>query len=238
MERQSSRFLTAFNAIEKHFCNLLGDTEDHIPFGTMIGKLAPRHAAVRHFQDKLRELAKLRNFIIHTHDHADPLATPSPHAIEAVEMLRDQLVSPAKLIDRFKKKVVTCRPDDPIRTAARKMHEGDFSQLPVYSDMELQGLLTAKTIARWLAAGLVGGHGHFVEESIRKVLKFQEEKTNFVVMDNEATVFDAVAAFEKGYHSGTTLDAIILTLNRKKTDSPTGIVTIYDMPQLQKAVQK
>ena len=48
------------------------------------------------------------------------------------------------------------------------MHDGSFSQPPVYSGNELVGLLTSETVARWLGDRLTDGHGILEEERSRR----------------------------------------------------------------------
>jgi hypothetical protein len=56
------------------------------------------------------------------------------------------------------------------------------------------------------------------------------------LMGREATVFDALAAFEDLVRAGQVLDAIILTNSGKLTESPIGIVTVADVPRLNQLV--
>jgi predicted transcriptional regulator len=116
------------------------------------------------------------------------------------------------------------------------MRARSFSQLPVVADKKITGLLTAETIARWLAARLEGGIGMLEEEPVRNVLRHQEKTRNHAIMSRFATVYDALEEFDKSFHFGESLDAIILTHNGRVTEAPTGIVTAFDMPKLASAV--
>jgi CBS domain-containing protein len=132
----------------------------------------------------------------------------------------------------FSFRVETCAPTDPIGAAAKKMHNGSFLQLPVYDGDRLIGLLTAESIARWLASRLAGGEELLEEEAVEAVMKHQEESHAHVLMIRSATVEVAHSAFEDHLHRGLALDAIILTHSGKKAERPLGIVTVSDMPRL------
>jgi predicted transcriptional regulator len=231
MDQLSSRFLDAFTSIEKHL-RALAKADKHMTFNEMVEKASRSDRAVRRFRDQLKGFGELRNFVVHEYCRDQPTASPSPHAVERLQAIRDELLSPPKLIGLFRLRVETCVPADAVGLAARKMHDGSFSQLPIYDGDRLVGLLSAETVARWLASRLADGVGLLEEEAVEVVMGHEEGTHAYAVMGREATVEDALAAFDDHLHSGRSLDAIILTHNGKKTERPLGIVTVSDMPKL------
>jgi predicted transcriptional regulator len=231
MDESSSLFLDAFSTIEKHLRRLL-DADRHMTFNEMLEKAARVDKGVRRLRSQLRDFGELRNFVVHEYRRDRPTASPSAHAVDRLQAIRDELLSPPRLIDLFRLPVETCSPADRVGAAARKMHDGSFSQLPVYEGDRLVGLLTAETVARWLASRLAGGLGLLEEEAVEAVMRHEEGTHAYVVMDREATVEEALAAFDDHLHAGKSLDAIILTHSRGATERPLGIVTISDMPRL------
>ena len=75
------------------------------------------------------------------------------------------------------------------------------------------------------------------EEAVESVMRHEEGTHAYVVMDRDATVEDALTAFDDRLHSGKTLDAIILTHSGRGTERPLGIVTVSDMRKLLGAVR-
>jgi predicted transcriptional regulator len=114
------------------------------------------------------------------------------------------------------------------------MHDNSFSQLPVHDGEKLVGLLTGETIARWLAARFDGGVGILEEEPVGKVLEHQEA-VGYVLVGQAATVFDGLKEFDQSLHSGTSLQAIIVTASGRATETPLGILTPSDIPGLMRA---
>ena len=133
--------------------------------------------------------------------------------------------------------MATCSPSDPIGVATKMMHDGSFSQLPVYSGNTLIGLLTSETVARWLAGQLADGQGILEERPVEEVMKHEEGTHSYVVMGRNATVDDALSEFDDHMHAGKMLDAIILTHNGNKRERPLGIVTATDQPKLRSAIR-
>ena len=235
MDDQSSQFLDAFASIEKHLRGIL-KVDRHIPFSELVEKVSRDSRPVNVYRDALKEFGDLRNFIVHRYRQGDPLAVPSQSTVERLKKIRDELLSPAKLVSVCRRKVETCSSDDLIGSAARKMYEGSFSQLPVYSGGRLVGLLTAETMARWLASKLADGEGILEEETVEEILRHGEDVHEHRLMGRDVTVFNALAAFEKLIHAGKLLDAIILTNSGRPTETPIGIVTVADVPMLNKLV--
>jgi predicted transcriptional regulator len=235
MDDQSSQFLDAFTAIEKHLRKIV-KAEKHVPFSELVEKASKASRPVSRYREALKEFGDLRNFIVHEYRQGDPLAVPSPSTVERLGKIRDELLSPARLLSVCRREVEICAPGDLIGSAARKMYEGSFSQLPVYRGAKLVGLLAAETVARWLANKLAHGEGILEEETVEEVLQHAEDVHQHQLMGQDATVFDALSAFEDLIHSGKVLDAIILTFSGKKTESPVGIVTVSDLPRLNKLV--
>lgn len=236
MDELSSHFLDAFTAIERHLRRLL-DADRHMTFNEMVEKAARADKGVRRLRSPLRDFGELRNFVVHEYRRDQPTASPSAHAVERLRAICDELLSPTKLVDLFRHPVETCTPADLIGAAARKMHDGSFSQLPVYEGDRLVGLLTAETVARWLASRLAGGLGLLEEEAVAVVMRHEEGTHSHVVMGREATVEDALTAFDDHLRSGKALDAIILTHSGGPAERPLGIVTVSDMPRLLGAVR-
>lgn len=235
MDQNSDRFLSAFNAIERHLRDMLGEAQ-HRSFSDLVHRAGDSHALVRRLSADLRHLAELRNFLVHRYQEHEPLALPSGLSIQKVERIRDALLRPATLHALFHKTVFFCRPLDPVGATAQLMHKHDIRQLPIYEGSDFRGLLTSQTLTRWLAARLATGVGLVEEEAVEKVMEFQTDHRHYEFADHRATVTDAFNLMEEHYHKGRPMRAIILTPLGRKSQLPTGIVTAGDFPALLEAV--
>jgi predicted transcriptional regulator len=235
MDALTSQFLDAFASIEEHLRKTL-DANTYITFNELVQKAASRDRSVRRLGDQLKDLAELRNFLVHKFK-SEPLAFPSELTVRRIQVIRDELLSPVKLVDLFHTPVQTCSPSDAIGLATKKMRDGSFSQLPVYSASNLAGLLTAETVARWLAAQLADGVGILEERTVEEVMKHEEGTHSYLVMGRSRTADDALSEFDDHMHAGKVLDAIILTHNGNDRERPLGIVTTADQTKLRSAIR-
>ena len=236
MDDLTSQFLDAFTTIEKHLRKML-DANKYTTFNELVERAVSQERSVRRLRDQLRALGELRNFLVHEYKSEQPLAFPSESTVRRIEIIRDELLTPVKLVDLFRHPVETCSPSEPIGVATKKMHDGSFSQLPVYFGDRLVGLLTSETVARWLAAQLADGHGILEERPVEEVMRHEEGTHSHVVMGRSATVDDALSEFDDHMHAGKVLDAIILTHNVIERERPLGIVTTTDQPKLRSAIR-
>jgi predicted transcriptional regulator len=236
MDDLTSRFLDAFTKIERH----LRKTQDATrctTFNELVDTVVGRDRSVRRLRDQLKQLGELGNFVVHEYKSEQPLAVPSESTVQRIEIIRDELFKPVKLVDIFRHPVEICSPSDPIGVATKKMHDGSFSQLPVYSGDRLVGLLTSETVARWLAAQLADGQGILEERPVEEVMTHEEGTHSRVVLGRSATVDDALSEFDDHMHAGKVLDAIILTHSGNERERPLGIVTAADQPKLRAAIR-
>ena len=201
MDDLTSRFLDSFATIEKHLRRML-DANRSATFNELLGRAVSRDRSVRRLRDQLKTLGELRNFLVHEYKNDQPLAVPSESTVLRIQIIRDELLSPVRLVDLFRPPVEICSPSDPIGVAAKRMLDGSFSQVPVYSGNTLMGLLTSETVARWLAAQLADGQGILEERPVQEVMRHEEGTHSYVVMGRTATVDDALSEFDDHMHAG------------------------------------
>jgi predicted transcriptional regulator len=236
MDALSSQFLSAFNDIEDWMRHEL-DAKDEDEFAALLRRLERTDAQVRRYAAELKRLARLRNLIAHNHSRDKPLAVPTSSSVERAEAIASLLRSPPLLLTLAAKPVEQCSPADPLGSCVKKMHAGVFSQLPVYDGDRYCGLLTAETIARWLATFFVGdGTGIVDEQTVAEVMRHQEDGDNVRFSPRQATVATGLAAFDEFLKRGKRLEAILITNSGRPTESLLGIVTIHDIPKLNQAM--
>jgi hypothetical protein len=129
MDDLSSRFLDAFSGIEKHLRKLV-NADRYMRFNELVDKAACSDRIVGRLRAHLKDFGELRNFVVHEYRHDTPAAIPSLQTVERLIAIRDELLSPPKLINLFRKRVETCAPTDPVGVAAKKMHAGSSRSSP------------------------------------------------------------------------------------------------------------
>src|SRR5271165_2351560 len=129
MDDLTSRFLDSFATIEKHLRRML-DANRSATFNELLGRAVSRNRSVRRLRDQLKTLRELRNFLVHEYKSEQPLAVPSESTVLRIQIIRDELLSPVRLVDLFRPPVEICSPSDPIGVAAKRMLDGSFARCP------------------------------------------------------------------------------------------------------------
>ena len=112
------------------------------------------------------------------------------------------------------------------------MFAQSFSQIPIYDNQEFRGLLTTNTVARWLGACVTEDIFSLRETSINTVLTYAEEVDNYCFLKKSATVFEALQEFQEYERNGKRLEAILITESGWPRESPLGMITVWDLPQI------
>ncbi len=233
----SERFLNAFGNIEYHL-RAMTNLEKRTRFYRLVDKAAEINPAVRRYRDDLKEYADLRNAIIHERSDEHILAEPNIRTVEAIEYIQSLLDNPPSLIPRFEKQVYSVELNDPIADAAALMREHNFSQLPVYDSSGFLVLLTSDDITHWL--GRCAAHETIVPATtpVAEILASGciDVVQNYRFFPQDATIFDVLEAFQAGNEYGVPLVAILLTEHGREDETLLGIITIWDLPQINEAV--
>ena len=224
----SSRFLAAYNRIERALRGLAGSPDS---FPQLIQRAAKASAAVRRYQNDLRELADLRNAIVH--DSIEPsfvIAEPNERAVALIETIARRFDEPQLLIPAFARPVAGVRDDDPIETALGLMSRHGYAQFPVYDGQgKVVGLLNERAIARWCAAAIAGGSQPAAATPVAEVLTYnQYSGSNHAFMAQTATVDDA----EEAFRVGRRLEAILISATGDPGERLLGIITAADIARL------
>lgn len=236
MEDRAEGFLNAFGDIERALRRELGASSS-ASFSEMLVDGCRRFAVVRQFDVDLREYAELRNAIVHQRTDGHAIAEPYVVVVRHIEHIRDRLVRPPALLPLAAQPVIKCEASEAIASAALKMRTGNFSQVPVYDGARFQQLLTAETIARWMAFALGENDGLLEDVPVADVLPHAENTDNVTFLPRTATAFDALQAFDEFFRRGKFLNAILLTQVGSRDQAPLGIVAVADIPKLLASTQ-
>lgn len=232
MDKQNSeRFLIAFNKIEKMMKGMV-DRKDHFSFFKAIELSKKEHAAIRKYEDELREFGDLRNAIVHHRTETEyAIAEPHTEIVELIEHIEKLLSQPVTVGTSFARKVYTFQSNNTLSEVLRKVRDENFKHIPVYNNEEFLGLITASGIMRWLAATVE-------EETISReittmddILKYEKNGNTYRFIASNTSVYEAEEIFKTSVLSGQKLEALLITRSGKENEPLTGIITPIDLIQ-------
>lgn len=178
--------------------------------------------------DFLRSAAELRNVLIHrrTLPHLE-MATPTETVVLRLEAIRDRMLNPPKVYDRFQKKVTKVTPKDSLEDVMRIVSESDYSQFPVMDGNQFIGLLTENGITRWLARKIVGSMSlvDFADAQVSELIGNEECRENFLFVSRRA----AIAEVREKFRGNGLLEAALITENGRQNEKLLGLISRWDM---------
>lgn len=240
-ETDADRFLKASNETERHLQTVLQEDES-ISFKKLVREQGNRRVGpVRTHEYELKNLADLRNTIVHNpRRDGVAIAEPRRDIVERMGELKILIIDPPKAYPRFETNVTTARRDSPVRKIIQDMQQRNYSQAPILDDgNNVLGLLTANTIARWVGANIdqdrQGDEFLLTEETtVAHVQEYIEREDNYTFLTRSATFFDAAEVFRVKSDGYGPIDAVLITENGESFESLLGIVTVADLPAIQR----
>jgi predicted transcriptional regulator len=232
----AERFLSAYTGIEQSL-NKIVAPDRFMRFFELVrcaSRIAP---LVRQYKVDLLEFAELRNAIVHNRTDGRIIAEPDDEAVAVIERIAAHLLEPPLVLPLFKKKVLAVGMKQQISEAVKILYRRSLFQLPVSDRGVTVALLTTNTITRWL--GECYERESFPRDAaVKEVLEYTEHIDNFKILGAEATLFEVQDLFYRYYQRGRKLDAILLTDSGSPSEPLLGIVTMRDLPLVQKALAR
>jgi predicted transcriptional regulator len=228
----SERFEIAFNQIHKCLIDKVNDTSDD-RFKNLVEAGMNKHSLIRSFYNELCQFAKLRNAIVHEKvDHDYYIAEPHLDIVERIEKIAGYFQKPETALSIATKKVQHFQDSDRLTDVLSCIRKTSYSRFPVYNKKgEYLWLLTATYILNWLSDRLAD---QVIDLNNARISDISSKKENQFVafISKTSSIFKAEEIFEKFHREDKKLEAIIITLNGSENEKPLGIVTSYDLIEI------
>ncbi|MEN2466103.1 CBS domain-containing protein [Ornithinibacillus sp. FSL M8-0202] len=229
MPRNSDRFITSFNRIDKALDSEL-DSHKGIGFSKAVRMLTKYNAVIRRYKDDLLEFAELRNAIVHNRvDAVQVIAEPHDSIVEQIERIEAEITKPKLVIPQFKKEVHTFDKEDSLSSLLQAVKEKGYSKFPIYDGANFIGLVTENGITKWLAEN---NETPITEVAIEQIMPYQKDN-NHEFIAKHATIYEAIELFKDNMEKGNRVDALLITENGERSEKLIGIITAWDMMGVQ-----
>lgn len=231
----ANRFISAYNAIDSSLRNIY-NLKRSLNFSEVIRKTVMLNSVVRKYEDDLIDYGRLRNAIVHKGNSNFVIAEPHEDVVEKMEGIARLIATPPLAYDKISTHEVLCvAGDDLLATAIKLMARSDYSNLPVYTNNKLIGVLNGQRVMDFLGRHLLNG------DNIQKII----DKTTvgaaiedlgsvryYNVVDEQITIEQVMNLFENNNK------LLIVLITRGGTDEypPLGIITKDDIIKMQKVL--
>ena len=231
----ANRFISAYNAIDSSLRNIY-NLKRSLNFSEVVRKTVLLNSVVRKYEDDLIDYGRLRNAIVHKGNSNFVIAEPHEDVVEKMEGIARLISTPPLAYDKISTHEVLCvSGSDILSTAIKLMARSGYSNLPVYTDNKLVGVLNGQRLMDIIGRHLVAGEN--IQKMIDRVTisDIVEELANvqyYTIADEKITIEQVMNLFE----SNNKLLIVLITRGGTDEYPPLGIITKDDVLKMQKVL--
>ncbi|WP_442596452.1 CBS domain-containing protein [Neobacillus sp. D3-1R] len=226
----AARFESAFNRIHKSLIRIVRDAK-HDHFKGLLDE-GDSYAIIRMYRDDLYQYGKLRNAIVHDKVKQDYyIAEPHEEIVLQIEKIAEELEKPKKALEIASSPVLYYKEETPLKDILKVVDRLSYSQYPIVDTKGIyKWLLTTEGIIRWLNKQPLTGLS--LKNVVVKDLLPYEKLHQVVYVNSEADIYEVEAIFEEHHLAKKKLKAVIVTQNGKTDEKPLGIITAWDLVEI------
>lgn len=203
----------------------------HVPFKELVKQYKEKNVWWRD-DEFIRLIASIRNILVHTKRETGYIMMPTEELVEELRRAEKRLTTPEKVIPRFRREVLAVAVEDNLSSVLEKVERYSFSQFPVMKGTRYAGLITENSITRWLAKNrqVYGTSINLDEVRVSDVIRYEEVRQSWMFAGKNSSVDQVLWLFS----THEPLEAVLIEEKAEKHRRLLGIVTRWDVAQLQK----
>lgn len=218
------RYLTAYNRLDRFLRQEMGEDRG-TPFKSVVYAYLRRNPRRAKDEEALRDLAELRNVLVHSHSDA-PLFQPTEAAVTMLEAAAARMENPRRA-EALVGPVAMLDVGQPLTEMLALVGEKSYAQFPLYEEGVLRGILTASAVVRWLADA-ERGRGGTVDldaATVGDLVPYEGRLDNWACVRRQTPLDEAASRFRED----PLLVALFITKDGKPTSRIVGIITAADV---------
>ncbi len=225
-KNNSEIFLEVFTEIERSLKEICND-EYTSNFSELLRKARGLNQVVNYYASDLKEFAQLRNAIVHTRRQNFIIAEPHHDVVQEVVHINKLLQNPPLVKTVMKPNPFRVSSSARVKEVLNTFAEKGFMRCPVVENGQVVGLITAKTIARWLVSSPAN-----IDNALVNQLLGYTDKDDYCIVSENADIVSLIGHFDSSVRNGAYLQAALVTNNGKPNGQLVGIVSPSDFPSI------
>jgi predicted transcriptional regulator len=226
----SERFEVSFNSIHESLKKIVKIHDDRFVVLLRVG--AKNHPIIETYIRDLEQYAKLRNAMVHGKNEIEYyIAEPNIKVVEHIEKIAAILGRPNFALSIATKEVVYYDSSESILSVIDGIKEYGYSQYPIYTDHACDGLLSTGTIIKWMATNGVRSFSSLADVKTSEIMRGVIPAPLMFVPKN-MNIFEVEDLFETAHKNKRDLGAVIITENGKLNETPLGLITAWDLIEI------
>lgn len=226
----AARFITAYNRLDKGLRDIY-NFKPALSFSDVIRKAASINSVIKKYEDDLIDYGRLRNAIVHRSDDV-VIAEPLDSVVEAMESIVRMITTPPLAMQSIvNRSVFIAQGEVPLANVLSEMYKTGFSNIPVYLQNTLVGVLNRKMIIDGLGECIANGQdiNSILNKKVVDCLSVLDENNHYEVVPANVTIDNLLYMFQQNRK----LSTVIITPSGAYTEKPVGIVVTADIIDMQ-----
>ncbi|RKQ29291.1 CBS domain-containing protein [Oceanobacillus halophilus] len=226
----SERFEVAFNQIHDSLRSIIKIKDDRFKVLLNIG--ARKHKMIGKFYNELTQYAKLRNSLVHDkRELGYYIAEPHIDVVERIEKISSVFNKPNYALSIATRNVVTLDCEDSMLDVIQEIRKHGYSQYPIYQNKHCVGLLKTVDIVSWMSKNVINTMVDLTDIKVRDIISdVKEHPIEYV--PKSIDIFSVEDLYENKHKDKVKLEAVIITGNGKNNEKPLGLVTAWDLIEI------
>lgn len=222
-------FISAYNSIDSRL-RAIYRGKGNLQFSDLVRRCAEFNKTVRRYEDDLLLCARLRNVIVHESKKNRIIAEPCDDLTKLICHVSELLCSPPKLSALKEKNVTGIDADATLSDALIRIAQTNYSNLPVYRNTRMIGVLNNRRVVRVVGRVLENGEDltACLQTPCADVLHEEDMFRFYKILGKDNTVQEAIDAFEENRK----LLAVLVTESGYAGDKIVNLLTSADIPLL------
>lgn len=226
----AERFITAYNRLDKTIRDIY-NFKPALTFSDVVRKSAEMNYLVKKYEDDLIDYGRLRNSIVHRSDDR-VIAEPHDDVVEKMEKIVRAITTPPCVMQTIANRSVFIA-DGKVATnrILVEMSKNGFSNVPIYLDKTLVGVLNRKMIVDGIGTAILEQKDvdDFLNDPIVDCLSVLDVNNHYEVVSSTATIDNILYMFQQNRK----LSTIVITPNGRYDEFPVGIIVTADLIDIQ-----
>lgn len=229
----AERFIAAYNSID-YSLRTIYDFKRSMTFSDVVRRSVVLNSIVRKYEEELIDYGRLRNAIIHQGNKKYIIAEPHDEVVAMIEKLAALISEPPLAIDRIgNSEVITIESVLKIDKAMELIYRTGYSNLPIYEDNKLIGVLNGRKIINVIGQKIeekVDINDFIKNTSVGEIIKDMGEDYYYMIADENLSIDEAMNSFE----NNRKLLIILIMKDGKISNRPLKIISLSDIIDMKK----
>ncbi|WML26097.1 CBS domain-containing protein [Neobacillus sp. OS1-33] len=226
----SERFEVAFNQVHDALRDIVQINDERFVVLVKVG--AKKYQIIETYKKDLEQYARLRNAIVHEKmEIGFYIAEPNAKVVSHIEKIANVFSRPNYALSIATKNVVYFDYRDSILKVTAAIKEHGYSKFPIYKNKKCVGLLTASSIVKWMAQNMVNSSVNLSDIHVSDIMTYEKEHPIEIVA-KDINIFEVENIFDKAHKKKRKIEGVIITEHGRADESPLGIITAWDLIQI------